>query len=223
MYVEGMLPSEEGAAVRAALERRAQEVVLADSPEDPGGARMADALVELTAGTPRGEALVPTVVVHASAEVLAGKEPADAGGLAETEDGVQLAAEAIRRLACDARIEWLLSRAGRTVGIGRRGRTVPGPLLRALRFRDERTCRFPGCGRKRWLHAHHLVHWGWGGGTNLDNLALLCHAHHRLLHEGSWRTSGHPGHDLRFHRPTGEPLVQPPRPKPAMARAGPSP
>jgi hypothetical protein len=34
----------------------------------------------------------------------------------------------------------------------------------------------------------------------------LCHAHHRLLHEGGWRTSGHPARDLRFHDPTGRPL-----------------
>jgi hypothetical protein len=67
-------------------------------------------------------------------------------------------------------------------------------------------CRFPGCERKRWLNAHHLVHWADGGGTNLDNLILLCHAHHRLIHEGGWRTSGHPGHDLRFHDPGGRPL-----------------
>jgi len=50
------------------------------------------------------------------------------------------------------------------------------------------------------------VHWAKGGGTDLDNLILLCHAHHRLIHEGGWRTSGHPGRDLRFHDPTGRAL-----------------
>ena len=75
-------------------------------------------------------------------------------------------------------------------------------MLRALRFRD-RGCRFPGCERTSWLKAHHLVHWARGGGTDLDNLVLLCHAHHRLLHEGGWSTSGHPSGALRFHDPTG--------------------
>src|SRR5205807_9920853 len=35
----------------------------------------------------------------------------------------------------------------------------------------DQTCRFPGCGRKKWLKAHHLVHWARGGGTDL---AISC-------------------------------------------------
>jgi hypothetical protein len=146
-----------------------------------------------------GDAATTTLVVHADASVLTGERD---HALAETESGARLCAQAVRRLACDARIEWILERAGRPVGIGRRGRTIPGAMLRALRFRD-RECRFPGCGRPNWLKAHHLVHWARGGGTDLDNLVLLCHAHHRLVHEGRWTTSGQPSRDLRFHDPTG--------------------
>jgi hypothetical protein len=83
---------------------------------------------------------------------------------------------------------------------------VPDQLLRVLRHRDGAACRFPGCQHRRWLHAHHLVHWAEGGATDLDNLVLLCHAHHRLIHEGGWRTSGHPATDLRFHDPGGRPV-----------------
>ncbi len=137
--------------------------------------------------------------------MLTGEAPRKGPWLAETESGRQLPSETIRRLACDGRIEWVLEHGGRPVGIGRRGRQVPGYLARVLRHRD-RTCRFPGCERKRWLRAHHLVHWARGGATDLDNLVLLCHAHHRLIHEGGWRTSGHPGRDLRFHDPGGRPL-----------------
>jgi hypothetical protein len=32
-----------------------------------------------------------------------------------------------------------------------------------------------------------VVHWGHGGKTNLDNLALLCHRHHWSVHEGGWQ------------------------------------
>ena len=206
VYLEAALPAEEGAAVQGALERRAEEVVLADRPDSPGEARLADALVELVTGGHRTEADPATLVVHAGADVLVRKEPAEGPLLAETEDGRGLPAEAVRRLACDGRIEWVLEQDGRPVGIGRRGRAVPGQLLRVLRHRDGGACRFPGCGRKRWLHAHHLVHWGDGGATNLDNLVLLCHAHHRLIHEGGWRTSGHAARDLRFHDPGGRPL-----------------
>lgn len=196
----GMLPAEQGAAVEEALRRRAEEVVLEDGPlHDRAGARLADALEEL-ATSEGGRPAPATLVVHADAEVLAG-----AGELAETEDGIRLTGEAVRRLACDARIEWMLESGGRPVGVGRRSRAVPGWLSRLLRHRD-RGCRFPGCERRSWLKAHHLWHWAHGGPTDLDNLALLCHAHHRLVHEGGWTISGHPARTLRFHRPDGRPL-----------------
>ncbi|HYM96915.1 MAG TPA: HNH endonuclease signature motif containing protein, partial [Candidatus Sulfotelmatobacter sp.] len=34
--------------------------------------------------------------------------------------------------------------------------------------------------------AHHVVHWARGGKTDLDNLILLCHRHHWMVHEGGW-------------------------------------
>jgi hypothetical protein len=206
LYLGGMMGAEQGAALQQALERRAEQVVLEEPPESPSGeARLADALVELVTGSEGDRAPVPTVVVHAGAEVLTGEEPSRGPWLAETESGHRLAGESVRRLGCDSRIEWVLESGGRPVGIGRRGRVVPGQVLRVLRYRDG-GCRFPGCERKTWLNAHHLVHWADGGSTNLDNLVLLCGAHHRLIHEGGWRTSGHPGRDLRFHDPGGEPL-----------------
>jgi hypothetical protein len=202
LWLEGMLPAEEGSALQAAIQSRAERVPTDPQAADPGGARLADALVDLATGGPEPA----TLVVHAGAEVLTREEPSNGPWLAETEGGQRLASESVRRLACDGRTEWVLESGGRPVGIGRRGRAVPGQLLRVLRHRDGAACRFPGCERKRWLHAHHLVHWADGGGTNLDNLVLLCHAHHRLLHEGGWRTSGHPARDLRFHDAGGRPL-----------------
>ncbi|HEX2030748.1 MAG TPA: HNH endonuclease signature motif containing protein [Actinomycetota bacterium] len=66
------------------------------------------------------------------------------------------------------------------------------------------------------MNAHHLVHWADGGGTDLDNLVLLCWAHHRLIHEGGWKMTGHPARDLRFHDARGRPLrTHPVRPPPA--------
>lgn len=214
LYLEGLFPAEQGAALQTALERRAERVVLADRPDSPAEARLADALVELVTGTDEGRAPAPTLVVHAEAEALAGREAAEGPWLAETESGRRLSAEAVRRLACDARVEWVLEADGRPVGIGRRGRVVAGAVARLLRHRDG-ACRFPGCERRRWLQAHHLVHWGDGGRTDLDNLVLLCHAHHRLIHEGGWRTSGHPARNLRFHDPRGRPLRIGPRERPA--------
>src|SRR5919106_2347331 len=199
LWLEGMLPAEEGTALQAAVHARAESIPPDPGAADPPGARLADALVDVATGEPEPA----TVVVHAEAGVLTRQEPETGPWLAETEGGRRLPSEAVRRLACDGRIEWVLEREGRPVGMGRRGRTVSGSLLRVLRHRDGAVCRFPGCERKRWLHAHHLVHWADGGATNLDNLVLLCHAHHRLIHEGGWRTSGHPARELRFHDPGG--------------------
>jgi hypothetical protein len=38
------------------------------------------------------------------------------------------------------------------------------------------------------IDGHHVLHWGHGGDTNLENLVLLCHRYHRSVHDGrrSW-------------------------------------
>jgi hypothetical protein len=213
LYLQGTLPAEQGVTVQAALEARAREIVLADAPFYPGEARMADALVELVTGGADDAAAV--VVVHADAGVLAGSVPASGPVLAETESGMRLSSHEVRRIACDAKVEWVLESEGHPVGIGRRSRHIPPRVLRLLRHRDLGMCRCPGCERRRWLKAHHLVHWADGGPTDLDNLVLLCHAHHTLLHEGGWSTSGHPARELRFHDPGGR-LVE--RAGPRLAR-----
>ena len=73
----------------------------------------------------------------------------------------------------------------RVVRNGRKTRTIPPALRRALHARD-RGCRFPGCENLRFLDAHHVQHWAKGGETTADNLVLLCRRHHRLVHEGGW-------------------------------------
>jgi hypothetical protein len=79
--------------------------------------------------------------------------------------------------------------------VGRTSRVVTGTQRAALVVRDG-GCSFPGCDRPpAWCEAHHLVHWLHGGPTNLANLALLCRAHHRAVHEGGWQLGRDPdGH-----------------------------
>jgi len=79
------------------------------------------------------------------------------------------------------------ARTGTILSVGRKTRTVPPALRRALDYRD-RGCRFPGCGR-RYTDAHHVRHWADGGETSLSNTLLLCRHHHRLVHEGSWQVT----------------------------------
>ena len=66
---------------------------------------------------------------------------------------------------------------------GRSSRLVTAAQRRALVARD-RGCTVPGClAPPSRCHAHHVRHWIDGGPTDLDNLTLLCPAHHRHLHE----------------------------------------
>jgi hypothetical protein len=80
--------------------------------------------------------------------------------------------------------------------VGRTTRVVSPAQRIALVVRDG-GCVFPDCDRPPgWCEAHHLVHWLDGGPTDLPNLALLCRAHHRAVHEGGWRLQRDP--DGRF-------------------------
>ncbi|MGH2687411.1 MAG: DUF222 domain-containing protein, partial [Actinomycetota bacterium] len=199
--------------VATAIERLALDPGLpADGPgidTDSYWMRCADALVQLaSAGLAEdADADRACIVVHADAESLVAGE----GGTATLECGLLLASETVRRLACDARVQLAVHGGdGQPVGIGRQSRVVPAALLRLLRHRDG-GCRFPGCGRARWLHAHHIRHWGDGGRTDLDNLVLLCGRHHRFVHEARWRIEGDPHGLLEFsNRFGGARRVAPP-------------
>ena len=95
--------------------------------------------------------------------------------------------EDARHIACDADLtEFIQDARGNLLNYGRRRRIVPARLLRALKLRDHSRCRFPGCAHQRYVEAHHVRHWIDGGETSLDNLVLLCGAHHRLLHHGAF-------------------------------------
>jgi hypothetical protein len=99
---------------------------------------------------------------------------------------------------------------GKVLDVGRRTRTIPTAIRRALTVRDE-GCQFPGCGLKH-CEAHHLKHWANGGKTSLDNLVLLCRRHHRCVHEEGYRIERSSDGELRFFRPQGWelPTVPPP-------------
>ena len=108
----------------------------------------------------------------------------------------------------------MLEREGHTIDVGRKTRTIPAALRRALETRDT-TCRFPGCSNRRWLDGHHIHHWIEGGATNLANTLLLCRFHHRFLHEHGYTIK-----DGLFFDPHGNQVPpQGPRPRRALDRA----
>lgn len=120
------------------------------------------------------------IVVHVDAETLNHGH----AGRCELEQGPSLAAETARRLACDASIVTIIENGkGEPLNVGRKMRTIPPGIRRALKARDK-GCRFPGCNFKRHVDGHHVKHWARGGETSLANLVTLCRFHHRFVHEG---------------------------------------
>ena len=140
-----------------------------------------------------------TVVVH----VADGEPPALRGG-------ITISSETLSRVCCDSRLQVLVESAdGRLVRAAETMRTVPAFLRRYVEHRDG-GCTFPSCGRiDTLLHCHHIVPWDHGGTTEQDNLTLLCHRHHTLVHEGGWQIRGSPREGLAFHRPDGASLTPP--------------
>ena len=100
--------------------------------------------------------------------------------------------------------------AGEVLSVGRRTRTIPPALRRALAARD-RHCRFPGCRATR-CDGHHIRHWAHGGETALSNLVLLCRRHHRAVHEEGFRVELDASGEPRFVRPDGQALPEAPPP-----------
>ena len=118
--------------------------------------------------------------------------------------GTVVSWQTARRLACDAaRTLMVESGKGEPLSVGRRSRTVPGHMRRALEHRDG-GCRFPGCTEHRYVDAHHIHHWADGGETALDNLVLLCRFHHRLAHEEGFGCERTSAGDIVFRTPEGE-------------------
>jgi uncharacterized protein DUF222/HNH endonuclease len=241
LLLRGRLPAEEGALVLKALEAGRDALRAAGDAEEPstdepssegrdvsaetevpadretsGDASNAAALVLmaetlLDAGpAERSTADSYQVVVHVDTASLSADETDDAA--CQLDDGPLLHPETARRLACDSSLVRILERDGRPLSVGRRTRSIPPALRRALQSRD-RCCRFPGCTQRRHLNAHHIDHWAQGGRTDLSNLVQLCRFHHRLLHEGGYtlERAGRHG-ELRFRRPDGRALPDVPSP-----------
>jgi hypothetical protein len=123
------------------------------------------------------------VVLHVDPATLA---PQGEPGRSNLEDGTRVSAETSRRICCDsALVKVLRGPDGEVLDVGRRTRTIPPAIRRALEVRDG-GCRWPGC-NLRFTAAHHVEHWAEGGETRLSNLMLLCAFHHRKVHEGEWR------------------------------------
>ncbi len=208
--IRGRGSVEDGATLRAALLPFTKPKPTTDPDTgadgcEPGadgrdhGARMWDALIQLaehalnTDLAPASHGARPRVTVTIDADTLHDADddyPGGSGGsgFGVTDDGLDLSASAVRRLACDCDlIRVLMDAEGCPLDVGRARRLVTPAIWTALVTRD-RHCAFPGCTRPPVMgHAHHIRHWINGGPTSLENLVLLCGHHHRTIHHTPWQ------------------------------------
>ncbi|WP_162802169.1 HNH endonuclease signature motif containing protein [Ornithinimicrobium murale] len=147
--------------------------------------RRGDALVEiLTRAAATDASDAPTcgagrIQVTADLEALKGEVP----GGGTDEHGHRLSPGAIRRLACDADLyPVVLGGPSEPLDVGRVKRLFTPAQRRAVYLRD-RHCSFPGCTvPPAWCQIHHVLHWVFGGKTDLLNAAALCQRHHTVVH-----------------------------------------
>lgn len=226
--IRGRLTAEQGALLQKAMELGAEQLfgeqqgvpaeveaqLEASHPLDQpcsetAEARRADALVRMAeafvANTNSqacgGDAFLVNIHTDVDTLMLEG-EAAES----EMENGGHVSAETCRRVSCDASVvHWLDTHKGEPLSIGRKSRTIPPAIRRALQRRDG-GCRFPGCTCTRFVDAHHIHHWADGGETNMENLVLLCRRHHRLVHEEGYGITTSSDGEFIFTLPDGREL-----------------
>jgi len=239
LVLRGRLTPEVGAVVQRALEAAAdrlfRESARGTRPHQTGGTlaeevtaaqRRADALgllaeSALAADLDRGTAGDHyQIVLHVESGGVAAAAPVPDEATADSHAVVEVgnaatyvSAETCERIACDASVVVMRQDAdGSVLDVGRKTRSIPPAIRRALTARDPR-CQFPGCTARR-CDAHHLTHWAHGGPTRLDNLVHLCRWHHRAVHEGGHRITRDTAGNVRVLRPNGTPLpAVPPLPR----------
>ena len=216
--VKGRLTPEQGAVLKKALESGMDEdfeerknvsaETSAKKDTSPNlASRRADALVRMAeaylSGSSRRSDGGDRYLVHVHTDTDTLRADGE-GATAELDDCGCVSAETARRMSCDAGVvHWLENGAGEPLSVGRKTRSVPPAIRRALQRRDGGCC-FPGCSCSRFVDAHHIRHWADGGQTSMDNLVLLCRHHHRLVHEGGFNVIKEPGKQVRFTGVHGE-------------------
>jgi hypothetical protein len=218
LVIKARLPAEAGQMFIKAIEAACEDAPSVETPADVSAetssvkwqihpsARKVDALATIAETfLAHGAAALKggdrhQIVVHVDAETLRHST----AGRCNFEDGPSVSAETARRLSCDCSVVPIFENDdGEPLNVGRKTRSIPPALHRALKSRDRGCCRFPGCPNTRYLDGHHISHWAHGGETKLSNLVSLCRFHHRQVHEG--RVEVHVLDDgaIRFTAPNG--------------------
>jgi hypothetical protein len=179
------LPDLDGILVERVLEHMAEQ--MRPPPGEswaPLERRYADGLVDLCANyadvEPTGK-FKHTIVTHVRDD-----------GTADC-DGLEVSPETVAAIAPGAmRKTRHEDRHGVERTTTRARRALPADVERHVRERDPH-CRVPGCSHTRRLQAHHLVPCCRGGHDGINNLAMVCPYHHRMLvPHGPWHLIGDP-------------------------------
>jgi uncharacterized protein DUF222/HNH endonuclease len=159
-----------------------------DRDERSSGQRLHDALravlkLALRSGQlPRPGGVPATVLITMTAQQFQ-----TGTGLASTSFGQHLTVPQALRLADQAAIAWVVhNSSGGVLNYGTTQRLASAQQTLALIARDQ-GCAFPGCtSPPEWTERHHVTPWRQGGGTDLNNLCLLCDYHHDRIDTGGW-------------------------------------
>jgi hypothetical protein len=213
IQVQAVLRPDEAALLWKAIEQATADVSAETRSK-------CDGLMALVQAYTRGGSTdrAPVEVVMTVPQATLAATGDDPGALS---DGSCVSAETSRRLSCDCGIvEMIESEAGEALSVGRKTRTIPAAIKRALLTRDEHVCRFPGCSNRAYLDGHHIEHWARGGETSLENLVSLCSYHHGFVHEHGYRVELDEHQRPTFFDPKGRkvnPVPDRARPKRAWA------
>jgi hypothetical protein len=173
---------------------------LPDDVEGDAGWRRATALVEALVSDNPPESQV-TVIVDAKE---AAPTEAEAGVVLDS--GSRVGRQALEAILCDSNVEVTARTSdGRYMEYGRRARTAPPALKRALLAEVGFRCAVDGCNSRRRLQVHHLTPWAEGGRTDPGELVVLCWFHHHVVvHERGFEVVLHPDRRrVRLRRPDG--------------------
>lgn len=196
----GGLDGPAGALVDKVLQEASDNLPdLPDGTRVSEGWRRATALVEIMMSDEAPPANVSVIVEASEATTTNG----ETGVVLEA--GPRVGREALRAILCDADTEVLARTSdGRFLDYGRKQRTAPRSLRRALLAHYNHMCGADGCDSRNRLQIHHLVPWSEGGETNQEDLVVLCWFHHQVVvHERRLEVYFPTGdrRRIRFRRP----------------------
>ena len=204
MTITVELPLETGELVEKALDKaRDDSMSNVEFVDESWSARQADAMVSMASSYLSGNVGQSRNASRNTAHDYLVTIHVDQSALATGRGRSSLPIESVKRLCCDGHAVVIgEDEHGEPLNIGRKTRTVPTAIKRALMARDK-SCAFPGCHHKRFVDAHHIQHWSAGGETSLENLMLLCSQHHNLVHEGGFVIERDYQNRWFFRRPDG--------------------